>query len=568
MKIPFKILSANKYNELIQYQKKNETELNNVSKVIKNIKKKKESIKFSSNSNIQQALKGLHNEILLADEANNLRIWETEGLAIFNNILREKFDTFEALGDSILRKIIEYVNANQGSFFILEEKGPEKLLKQISRIAYGRKKHTEKILELNASITGEVVLNKKSIYLTDVPDSYISIGSGLGEAKPKNIFIFPVHQNEKILGVIEIASFQILKPHVIKFLELLGSYIGASIFNINNTLETQKLLHESQEQTEMLKAQEEELRQNTEELKAIQEEMSKKQNELIRLKDNLESEVTRQTQEINESKNELSLQVKKHDSTLNAIKSNTIYAELSPQGIVLDANQYVCDLFQVTLSEVLGQKRVGFEYHPCFDEGKSISMTTRVPVGKVYKWVRESFTPIMSDHNKVIKIINIAQDITDGKEKEIQLAKSLEEIQTQEEELRQQMEEMNSIQEELHHQKDELFGITNAINQIMGILEFDKEGTIYHANEFMLKVAEQKIENVIHNNIDNFKLDVSDNKSHKELWDTVDKYGKYQRQVINETPNGNAVKFDVNYLPFMNNNNVMTKIICICRPLN
>ncbi len=134
----------------------------------------------------------------------------------------------------------------------------------------------EKRIEIGEGLVGQAVLEKEYIYLTNVPDNYVSITSGLGQANPKSVLIIPLKSDEKVLGVMEFASFKIFNEYEIEFLEKVGENIVASIISAQINEKTSYLLEQSQQQTEEMRAQEEEMRQNMEELQATQEEIHRK----------------------------------------------------------------------------------------------------------------------------------------------------------------------------------------------------------------------------------------------------------------------------------------------------
>ncbi|NJL13680.1 MAG: PAS domain-containing protein [Microscillaceae bacterium] len=133
--------------------------------------------------------------------------------------------------------------------------------------------------------------------------------------------------NERIEGVLEIASFQALEDYQIELIEKLGESLAASVASVKNAGRTTELLAELQEQTEMLRAQEEEMRQNMEELTITQEQMRIKQNELESLKANLEIEVQSRTRQLSESLIRLDL--------INKISSEGLWDMVVPEDEIL-----------------------------------------------------------------------------------------------------------------------------------------------------------------------------------------------------------------------------------------
>jgi hypothetical protein len=56
-------------------------------------------------------------------------------------------------------------------------------------------------------LTGQVASNKKLLNISNMPDKYITVLSGLGKSSPSNLLIVPVLFSDKTIGIIELASF-------------------------------------------------------------------------------------------------------------------------------------------------------------------------------------------------------------------------------------------------------------------------------------------------------------------------------------------------------------------------
>lgn len=214
------------------------------------------------------------------EEADRQRQWIAEGLNQFYEIVRVNQHDLTALADKLVVFLVKYLHSQQGSLFILNTKVGEPFLELLAAYAYERKKWLEKKIQIGDGLLGQAYLEGEHILLTDIPANYISITSGLGHTLPRCLLIMPFRYNEKTEAVFEVASFTKYEPHQIEFLKKAGEFIAGTLQNVNKNIEMQRLLMQSQEQAETMRAQEEELRQNMEELEATNEAMRRKEQEI------------------------------------------------------------------------------------------------------------------------------------------------------------------------------------------------------------------------------------------------------------------------------------------------
>jgi len=277
---------------------------------------------------MRKSLQKAENEQTIRAKEEEQRNWGTQGLAKFAEILRRDNNNLETLSYNVISNLVKYLGANQGGIFVLNdaESGKEKVLEMKACYAFDRKKFVEKQIRPGEGLVGTCYLEGEPIYMTELPDHYISITSGLGEASPNAVLICPLKVNDIIYGVIELASFRAFEPYQLDFVQKVSESIASTIGSVKVSIRTNNLLAQSKLQAEEMANQEEELRQNMEEMQATQEEMYRREADLQKTLEGL-------------SKSQLSAKVfaeKMHfyESTLDSPPDTMIYVADLDQKIV------------------------------------------------------------------------------------------------------------------------------------------------------------------------------------------------------------------------------------------
>ncbi|MFO7939565.1 MAG: GAF domain-containing protein [Bacteroidales bacterium] len=229
-------------------------------------------------------LKSANEEAQRRKIEDEYRNWASQGIALFSDLMRQQTNDLQALGYAVISKLVDYTDSVQGGLFMLnEEDESHPYIEMMGCYAYDRQKYFTKHIEFGEGLIGRCVQEGKSIYMTDIPEGYTHITSGLGKATPGSLLIVPLKVNEKVYGVVELASFNVFADYQIELVEKVGENIAATLSSVKINVRTSELLERTRQQAEEMAAQEEEMRQNMEELQATQEE-SERQKEALQLR--------------------------------------------------------------------------------------------------------------------------------------------------------------------------------------------------------------------------------------------------------------------------------------------
>lgn len=361
---------------------------------------------------------------------DDIRNWTAHGIAMFNDILRSDNNDLEKLSFNITRSIIQYVSANQGGLFLMEEEENSKYLNLVASYAYDRQKFLKKKIHIGEGLAGNCALEKKTVLLNRIPDNYIEISSGLGGSKPQCLMIVPLKKDEDVLGVLEMASFNDFKPHEVEFVEKVAESIAASLITVRLHQQTSQYLERFQQQAEEMKAQDEELRQSIEELQATHEQME-------RLKQEEEERNRQMIKEIDDYRKLLI-------SVINEIPEKIFVKD--EKGRFIIANKPVADNYGKTVEEILGKS--DFDFYPkeeadryfkqeqeIIDSGKTQVFEEGDPSKYDGLIVRSIKKPFYIEHLGTTGLFGVQFDISDIKRKEYEATKLAEEINEKQEEL-------------------------------------------------------------------------------------------------------------------------------------
>lgn len=170
-----------------------------------------------------------------------------------------------------LQRIAPLINLGHGMFFVFD--GSAEQLVLIEGYAFQERKGFKQRVGLGEGLLGQCALERKPIVITNSPGDYIKISSGMGDAVPENISVFPILHNNRLLAVIELASFIRFGNTEQSIIEGLLPILAMNLEIIERSEKTQQLLDDSREQAEKMERQASLLEKQTVELEAQQSEI-------------------------------------------------------------------------------------------------------------------------------------------------------------------------------------------------------------------------------------------------------------------------------------------------------
>lgn len=229
---------------------------------------------------------------LLLQEQN----WHKSKVAEITS-LYQGVGTLDELAGVFIKAVCPAIGASFGVFYLRVDPEDGSVPRLVRGGAYAADNRIAGAdgFEFGEGLAGQCAAENRMLTITNPPENYIRIASGLGTASPAQIVILPVQYQGRVVAVVELATFRVFTRTHLQLLEELGDLLGITINSVAGHMKIQQLLSESQIYTEELQTQSEELQLQQEELKTLNEQLrdqieasEKKSRELEQIRTELE----------------------------------------------------------------------------------------------------------------------------------------------------------------------------------------------------------------------------------------------------------------------------------------
>src|SRR5947199_335006 len=211
--------------------------------------------------NINEMIRNLKDTTLRNEEQN----WLKTNLTRFTRMLQGQRDLL-TVGKLILSELAPLVSAQQGVLYIMNSSDEDPELKLLVSYAGRNGDGVKTHFKLGETMVGQAALERRSIFLTNVPTDYVKVSSGLGESQPMNIVVLPILFEGEVKAVMELSSLDRFNSTHQAFLEQLTESNGIVLNTLEANTRTEDLLKQSQSLATELQKGQQELQKTNQEL--------------------------------------------------------------------------------------------------------------------------------------------------------------------------------------------------------------------------------------------------------------------------------------------------------------
>ncbi len=342
-------------------------------------------------------IEAMRKALLLVHEEQKALLNEQQAHGRLSEIL-QKSSSLDELSVNVITFLSDYTQSQVGAFYV-RPPDKEDEFHLAGTYAFTRRKQLVTKIASGTGLVSEAVIEKQSILISDVPDDYIHVSSGFGEAVPHHVLVVPVLRAGHVKGVLELGSFELPSERLIHSLESMGESIAIALDVLQATVKTEGLLATTQQQTETLQRQQEKMAVQNEELRE-------------------------QTDALMSSREQLT----DFQHQVEAINYSQCVIQFHPDGRIIWANSIFLDVMGYTAKEVIDQHHRMFvsdemqndagyqEFWQDLAAGRKKSGEfSRLRKDGQIVWLQATYTPIKDPTDTVFKVVKYATDITEQK---------------------------------------------------------------------------------------------------------------------------------------------------------
>jgi signal transduction histidine kinase/CheY-like chemotaxis protein/CHASE3 domain sensor protein len=218
----------------------------------------------------------------------NNKNWLQNGAVKISDAIRGE-RILKKLTTNLLNTLTEYSGASLGTVYIIDRDWNYRLTSSYAV------QHVPDSITPGLGLTGQVIENKKPLFISDIPGNYLRASSSLGEVQPALVAILPLIYAYECIGVIELAFLKAPDELQMQFLTDNLEAIATGINSALDYVKLQNFLEETQAQAEELQTQHNELENlnaeleaQSQKLQASEEELRVQQEELQQTNEELE----------------------------------------------------------------------------------------------------------------------------------------------------------------------------------------------------------------------------------------------------------------------------------------
>ena len=284
----------------------------------------------------------------------------------------------------LCRNVLDYLtptlNCQIAAVYLYESDTEQATM--VGSYAFKNRKGVANAFKLGESLVGQAALERKQIRVSDLPEDYIEISSGLGESSPRHVFVTPIIHEDELKALVEFGSVHPISEEHMDFLNSVIGSIAVAINSAQSRVKLGEMLSTTQQQAKEMEAQQDKLKVVNESLEIQATELTESQEVLQAQQEELRAsneELEEQAQALKASEESLQAQQEELRVTNEELAEQTKMLEKQKAG--MEEQNEALEQAKVVLQEKTEDLEVSSKYKSEFLS--TMSHELRTPLNSI-----------------------------------------------------------------------------------------------------------------------------------------------------------------------------------------
>lgn len=347
---------------------------------------------------VYHALQLMTENLRETSEASKQRAWLQEGVVSVSEVLRQERD-IDVMSEVALRVLARYVDAQAGSMYLWRDDeldDGQGVLERVAVFAHLDIGRENRRYHLKQGLIGQAAAENDIVIVDDVPMGYLTLASGCGQAEPHSIVLVPFSFRSELRGVIELGFLNKIDISVKELLEALREPLGIAFENVTTRNTLSVALKDSQNLSEELQTQQEELRIMNESLRSKSSDLEAQKIALEQSQKDIQAKATELEQTSRYKSEFLANMSHELRTPLNSLlilarslagndEGNLSLDEVESAEVIQDSGKHLLNL----INDILDLSKV--------EAGKMLASDEDIELTRLIRSLNHRFTPMATD---------------------------------------------------------------------------------------------------------------------------------------------------------------------------
>lgn len=165
------------------------------------------------------------------------QVWVDSGIAMLSTLMAQNQNNLKQLCEQTLARLTKYMRVNAAILYVARVDLETHTMKLYMQANFGlTREQIEKytVLDEDQGLIGACYRDNTFQHISNLPEGFIKISSGLGECTPPALLLMPLQSTAGVVGVLELGRFEDFQEYEVTFIKRIAVILANNLIHTKN----------------------------------------------------------------------------------------------------------------------------------------------------------------------------------------------------------------------------------------------------------------------------------------------------------------------------------------------